>query len=145
VRRLTLVALLLSASCSDFPHDPEGTLDRVRADGAFRVGIVARGAPVTAQEQLFLQQVARAANARPQIEHAASESLLARLEEGELDLVLGEFDAASPWLKRVTFIPPLSARSAEGDAAIVSAVARNGENAWIRLLHAEKAVLESAR
>ena len=141
ISRLTVwLGLALGlAGCGDFPRDAEGTLDRIRAEREFHIGIIAPG-PAGAdlgKQRLFIRQVAAKAGARPIVETAAAEPLLKRLEEGEIDLVIGEMSAVSPWSKQVTLLPPLVPASDEPAATSLSALARNGENGWIGLLHGE--------
>ena len=94
--RLGLIPLLLAlAGCGDFPRDPHGTLDRIRAERQF-----------------------------------------------EVELVVGRFEAKSPWSKMVSFSPPL-AREKQGKTEFMLAAAmRNGENGWIALV--EKAARDVA-
>ncbi len=139
--RLVALSLLLAGGCSDIPQDPDGTLRRIRSEQKFRVGTVARSAPASEQEIAFLQRVERAAGARASIESGAAESLLLKLEEDQLDLVLGEFHAKTPWSAQVTFVPPAEKQAGSDTKIVVSAAAKNGENAWISLLHAEAEVL----
>jgi hypothetical protein len=140
----TCLCLLLVAGCDALPRDPDGTLHRVRAERQFRVGIIA---PDSAQaqigsEQAFLRRVAAAAGARPVTRQGAAEPLLTELEEGRLDLVMGELAADTPWIGRVAMLPALEAK--RGDQKLArAAVARNGENRWIMLLEREaRAVAE---
>lgn len=66
------------------------------------------------------------------IETDAAEPLLLRLEEGELDLVIGRVSADTPWSKRVSPLPALSHEN--GGTIELTAFARHGENRWIALL-----------
>lgn len=135
---LTGAVLLACASCSDIPKDPERSLERIRAERSFRVGLIASGAPLGAERQrLFLNNVAASTGARPQMETGAAEPLLARLEEGALDLVIGPMTPKSPWEKQVTFLPLLGEQVSESGHVHLAAMARHGENAWITLLHRE--------
>ena len=121
--------LLLLAACGPIPRDPEGTLERVRRTHVIRVGVV-EGDRVAAWRPL-LGRVAAATGSAPRMETGALEPLLVRLEQGELDLVVGgAFAEDTPWLARVTLGPVL--RRDRGIAHHV--VARNGENAWIMLI-----------
>lgn len=145
-RLLLAIALLAGAACGAIPKDPDGTLDRVRAERQFRVGLIASGAPVGADRQkLFLQGVGRAAGARPAIETGASDPLLAKLEEGELDVVVGEFAPQSPWALHVTMLPLLGEQISREGHVHLAAAARNGENAWIALLHEEAGKVAAQR
>jgi hypothetical protein len=140
IRRPALcLALLAASACSDFPRDPEGTLKRVRAERSFRVGLVAplEQGNLEPKADVMLQRVARASGAAPLIESGDAEPLLNRLEEGELDLVIGRFEKKSPWKGLVSFGPPLRIEMQGKTEFHLTAAARNGENAWIALLEAE--------
>jgi hypothetical protein len=133
VRALTL------AACDRLPMDPDSTLDRVRSERRFRVGLIATGnAPIAAAEpqRRFLARVARTTGAQPQVETGASEPLLLDLEEGALDLVIGPLSSESPWVDRVALLEPLGAAPGR-HKAVVTPIARNGENRWIMLLERE--------
>ena len=140
-RMLGALVLAGAVGCAELPKDAEGTLDRVRAEGLFRVGIVASGADPGQrhQQHQMIRGVVAATAARAAISMGPSERLLVQLEQGEIDLVLGALAPDSPWSKRVTLLPPLE-QPAEGDAArapVLHAAARNGENAWIKILYRE--------
>lgn len=142
VMRLPLL-LCLTASfmggCERFPRDPEGTLQRVQKQRAFRVGIVSpleeRGPYPEARE--LLQRVATSSGARARIERGEAEQLLDRLEQGHLDLVLGHFEKKSPWATLVTFGPPLRVERRGKTTFHLTAAMRNGENEWIALVERE--------
>ncbi|HET9639388.1 MAG TPA: hypothetical protein VFP12_09300 [Allosphingosinicella sp.] len=136
--RLALCAALTLAACDRLPMDPDHTLDRVRAERSFRVGLIATGdSPVGAERQRqFLARVARATGASPRIEEGASEPLLIALEEGQLDLVIGPLSPESPWLGRVALLHPIG-ETVTPQRLALTPIARNGENRWIMLLEAE--------
>ena len=133
---LTCFTLLLASACDSIPADPGGTLDRVRCDHVFRLGLIATDQHIGAgREQAFLRRVAAETGAAPKVERGSLERLLTRLEADEIDLVVGEVAPDSPWAKRVSLLPPLGEQvSARGHVQLVP-IARNGENAWIALLH----------
>jgi hypothetical protein len=134
MNRAFLLATALLAGCDSIPADLDGTLDRVRAERRFRVGLIASPAPLAPDRaRALLARLSSATGARAAVEAGAAESLLHRLEEGELDLVLGEFAEPSPWEHQVTISEPV----AERGAIVLAAAARNGENAWISLLFRE--------
>jgi hypothetical protein len=139
IRLPLMTAALLLGGCGPIPQDPEGTLNRVKAERTFRVGMIAsHGASAGLDRQrLLLRRMARATGASPSVEHGAAEPLLMKLEEGELELILGELAPASPWGKRVTILPPLGEQVSRDGHLHVVAIARNGENAWISLLYRE--------
>lgn len=145
MRSLIMSVLLLTSGCSGVPADPDGTLDRVRGERTFRVGLIANGTGRSGKEAAFLRRVSDAADASPLLEIGATEALLSKLEDGEVDLVIGEFDSSTPWSTRVTFVPPLTKLAEEEHRSVVSAAAKNGENAWITLLHKQADIFGAAQ
>jgi len=132
-RTFLLATVLLAAGCDAIPSDPDGTLERVREQRSFRVGLIAsHSAPPDAAADL-LRRLSRATSAKAMLERGPAEALLTRLEEGDLDLVLGEFAEKSPWAAQVTLSEPIVTNG----PTILAAAARNGENAWIALVHRE--------
>jgi hypothetical protein len=136
--------LLALAGCSALPRDPDGTTDRVVSEHRFRVGMIAGGAAGAEQQQALLARIAGATGSRPQVETGSAEALLLRLEEGTLDLVLGEFDSHSPWVLRAHLLPPLLKRANGNGETHVTAAARHGENRWIMLIDREARALGGA-
>lgn len=143
VRALMLLAAVMTAGCGMVPSDPDGTLERVRNGGVLRVGLVASQEPSHSGERQFIDKVATATGSRPAVQTGASEVLLSKLEEGDLDLVVGEFHSTSPWASRVAFVPELRKQAPHEPGVVVAAAARNGENAWIALLHRNADPLEA--
>ncbi|WP_324748738.1 hypothetical protein SH591_08410 [Sphingomonas sp. LY54] len=136
---ILILATMFALGCSEIPKDPEGTLDRVRVEGVFKVGLIASEQPPVGADRsrLLVERVGQQAEAEPQFEKGASEPLLAKLEEGKLDMVIGELAPASPWAKAVTLLTPLGEQvSQDGHVHLVVAL-RNGENAWIGLVDRE--------
>lgn len=126
------ILLLLLAGCSDIPRDPDRTLERVTREHRFYVGLVA--ANDGSDWQRVLARISKITGARPIIRPGSLEPLLLELEEGKLDLVVGaRLDAKSPWMKRLTIGPPLGEKADSPTAERL--VTRNGENAWIMLVH----------
>jgi hypothetical protein len=131
------VAIFSAASCADFPRDPNGTLDRVRAERSFTVGLVAPLSGKDPRVSELLKRVAAVSGARGALESGDAEPLLNRLEEGELDLVIGRFESGSPWKKMVSFSPPLRVEMHGKTKFHLVAAMQNGENAWIGLVERE--------
>jgi hypothetical protein len=140
-----MIAALLLVGCDDIPKDVDGTLDRIKGERSFRVGLIGSdGSPAGVDRQrLFVQRVARATGASASVEEGPTEPLLLKLEEGELDLVIGELAPRSPWSKQVTILPPLGEEVTKDGHVHVAAMARNGENAWISLLYREARAVAS--
>ena len=136
---------LMLVACGSVPRDQEGTLERISQMRELRVGIVAAAgqSPHFPRLRSFVERASTAAGGRPRIEPGATEALLLRLEAGELDLVVGEFDRASPWYKRVHLLPPMATRSVGDSELEATAAARNGENGWIMLIEREARALSS--
>ena len=136
--RLALCAALALAGCDRLPRDPDGTLDRVRAEKSFRVGLIAAGdRPIgDGRTRAFLAGIARATGAQPVLKLGASEPLLIELEEGQLDLVVGVLSPESPWLGRVALLQPIG-ETVSPQHLQLTPIARNGENRWIMLLERE--------
>ncbi|UVO50111.1 hypothetical protein M0208_06110 [Sphingomonas sp. SUN019] len=135
--------IAMTAACSNYPDDIAGTSEHVRASRTIRVGIVASGqghADATVID-VYLARIETVTGARRLLKRAAAEPLLASLENGDLDIVIGEFADDTPWLTEVAFVDPLAERVVGKRTIILVPVARNGENRWIMLL--EKAVRES--
>jgi DNA-binding transcriptional LysR family regulator len=134
---ILILGLMLLAACGPWPRDIEGTRDRVETSRIIRVGIPPLGAQDRALAATYLGRLARATGAQPRLEPGAAEPLLARLEAGELDLVLGEVARDSPWLDAVAVIEPLAERPLGERVIGFGPIARNGENRWIMLLERE--------
>jgi DNA-binding transcriptional LysR family regulator len=136
--RLAFGAALALAGCDRLPKDPDGTLDRVRAERRFRVGLIATGGTAIGvePESAFLARVARVTGARPVLKEGASEPLLLDLEDGRLDLVIGPLSPESPWVGRVAMLSPIGETVAP-QHLLLTPIARNGENRWIMLLERE--------
>jgi hypothetical protein len=129
------LAVLALAGCADLPKDPEGTLERIRASGELRVGLIADPQP-DGMAGRYLARVAGATGARPAIVSGPSERLLTELEHGRLDLVLGELRPDTPWTSHVNIVLHPDQPTNE-PVLVTAAAARHGENAWIMLLERE--------
>jgi len=130
---------LLTASCGPYPRDIEGSFDRIGTSKVIRVGVVEGSIRPTnsAVATAYLRRLRAATGATPRITSGSSEPLLASLETGDLDLVIGEFALDSPWNTQATLIEPIAERTV-GDRPIgLSPIARNGENRWIMVLERE--------
>ena len=138
-----LLALVLTGACADYPKDTTGTSDRVRG-GLLRVGFV-EGSASDPRLRRFVTQVADRTDGRLLATAGAAEPLLLRLEKGELDLVVGAFDAKSPWTRRVTFSRPIFAREVPGGRVEGKAAVRNGEHAWAMIIDRSVGSLEQGR
>ena len=112
--RLVLGALaLLLAGCGvAIPADPDHTLDRVRG-GTLRVGVSPNppwtdvsGQQPAGSEVELARAFAAALGAQPTFEVGGEEPLVARMEHGELDLIVGGLTDQTPWSKQVAVTRP---------------------------------------
>ncbi|WP_133366651.1 hypothetical protein [Qipengyuania sediminis] len=125
---------LTLAACADIPRDPERTEALVRETGTIRLGWVA-GTKDEPAAIATLQQVSGATGAKVERREGDSETLLAELEEGKIDLVYGAFAMASPWAKHVHLGRALGYRAEPPKhVAALRFAYRNGENGWIGLV-----------
>lgn len=147
VRRTTalvsaLLAVLVTAACAvAVPSDPEGTLDRVR-DGRLRVGVTVRepwtslpdgdDAPPAGLEVDLVTAFAEHLGAQVEWEVGSEEQLVADLEEGDVDLLVGGLTASSPWASRVALTRPyVTVPDEHGDEENHVMATRAGENAFL--------------
>jgi ABC-type amino acid transport/signal transduction systems, periplasmic component/domain len=148
---LGLLATLALAACGlTVPSDPEGTLDRVRDDGVLRVGathappwvVTSDGDEPTGDEPALVEEFAARQGAVVEWRIGGEESLVAALERGELDLVIGGFTDATPWTDRAaTTVPYTEAPGPDGAPQKHVMLARMGENRF--LVELEEFLLES--
>ena len=138
MRLVALTSLWLLGACADYPRDIGNTSAEVQERGTIRVGLVAIRAVDAPAAGAFIGRLARSTKARIVTDHGPTELQLARLDQGALDLVLGDFTHDSPWMTEVTIIEPIVRRPAGDRSLGLSPVAANGENRWIG--HIEKTV-----
>jgi hypothetical protein len=144
--RLVLYAALALAGCDSLPKDPDGTLDRVKAERSFRVGLIATGDVQIGAERrdAFLRRVAAATGATPSVKEGATEPLLLELQDGRLDLVVGIISPDSPWVSRVAQLKPIGETLAP-QHLLMTPMARNGENRWIMMLEREASAVAAGQ
>jgi len=128
---LVLAAALGLAGCDDFPKDIAGTMKHAQERGAMRTGLVAAGGDRMEAERQLGESVAKAAGIKMDASTGNAEVLLHRLEEGDLDIVLGDFAKKSPWKGRVAFTVPASAKDPDKKEPVLRAAVRSGENHWL--------------
>jgi hypothetical protein len=126
-----MTGLVLLCGCDGFPRDPGETSQRVVREKAFRVGFVAPEISGEAPVSRLIRQLEKATGARSEVVPGSGEALLARLQSGEVDVVVGRFQAGSPWASEISRGPALSASGAPENRLELKAAMRNGENRWI--------------
>jgi hypothetical protein len=137
LRRWLVLACIAIAACGPYPRDISGTLDAIERDGRLRIGFTELTAEDRLTAQEFVARLEAATGAQAEIELAPMETQITRLEDGELDLVIGEFREDSPWMRHVAVLEPLSRRTVGERIHGLSPAAANGENRWIALLERE--------
>ena len=136
---LVLASLPLTVSCSSLPADPEDTLERV-SGGVLRVGVSnsppftevgGDGAP-SGSETNLVRQFAESVDAEIEFVEAGEETLMQRLSEGDLDLVIGGLSDASPWTDKAALTRPYAEVTDEyGKTRKLVMAAPLGENAFL--------------
>jgi len=134
-----MVFAALAGGC-DFPRDPDSTTEHVLERGSVRVGLV--GCNAGEDARALAGRIAAATSAHAEIVGGLAEDLLPRVENGELDVVVGRFAANSPWQGRVAFTQASTREDPRNDEPVVRAAVRNGENRW--LMTVERAIREAS-
>ena len=133
-------AVLLLAGCSlQVPADPEGTFDRVEG-GTLRVGVThnppwteaAEGGEPTGGEPALVADFASRLDAEIEWTVGNEESLVADLEHGALDLVIGGFTDRTPWTEQVAMTVPYAEDTGpRGESEKHVMLTRMGENRFL--------------
>lgn len=130
------IPLAILGGC-DLPRDPSGTLDRV-TNGSLRVGVshdppfvLADRPDPEGREVELIRQFAESRHARIEWIHVSHSALLRRLEQHEVDLVIGGHDADDPWKERLAFSRPYRIIGVADRPALRTAALPPGENAWL--------------
>lgn len=133
MKRLWPVLALLAA-CDTLPRDTEHTLGRVQAAHRMRIGLIADPRADRAATGRLVSAIEQRAGAQATVVPGATEPLLAALDEGQVDVVIGAWTKKTPWSVDVTLTPPI-ARYTVGETPIeVRAAVKNGENRWAMLV-----------
>ncbi len=132
---MMVAALLLPflAGCDGFPRDIAGTSEEIKTTGILRAGIVA-GDSDEAKERAWVEKIAETVGADADIKAGSAATLLHELEEGRIDLVMGQFAKASPWKTMVAFTDSPEADAPRSHVPVLRAAVRNGENRWLMLV-----------
>lgn len=143
-----LVAVTLGA-CGSLPRDPNGTLERVQAQGVLRVGASpahglvvidgngdandnSSGESVSGREAELAEGFAQEVGAEVRWVPGGESELVAAMERGELDLIIGGLHDDSGWAEQISLTRPYS-ESTEADGTTVRHVLAVplGENAML--------------
>jgi hypothetical protein len=137
LRNLVFPICLALAACGPYPNDVTGTLDDIERTRTIKIGFADMRPADVATANAFVARLEQATGAKAITGNGPTETQLARLENDQLDLVIGEFAKDSPWNTAVTILEPLGARAVGQHEMVLAPVAANGENRWIGLLERE--------
>jgi len=139
----SLVLVTALAGCNALPRDAAGTTERIAREGAMRVAVLP-GTHDASPALSLLGNHARRHDAQLAIVNLSGEHALRRLEDGELDAVVGHFAKTSPWMANISLSKPVGqAEPVDSRQPILRIARRNGENALI--LATDRAVAQSAK
>jgi polar amino acid transport system substrate-binding protein len=136
---VTVVAALLAGCGVTIPTDPEGTLERVTG-GTLRVGVspnppwteAAQDGEPTGAEVGLVKEFAATLQAEVSWTVGGEEALIKRLEEGDLDLVIGGLTADTPWEEHIAVTKPYAEGTGpDGKRIRLVMAAPPGENAYL--------------
>lgn len=133
MRKWPIALFAALAACGAYPRDTAGTLDRIERTHEIRVGL-ASGTQDLAAAKIFVSRLERATGAKSRAKSEGIEALIAQLNAGDLDLVIGDVAIDSPWAADVAVIEPLTKRRVGRSTLGLSPIVRNGENRWIGFL-----------
>lgn len=135
------LVLSLTACGLSVPADPDGTLAAV-SGGELRAGTSPDGSLVTVDDGRpagpvvdLVEAFAASVDAEVDWTVASEESLVTRLEAGDLELIAGGITADTPWLDRAGVSRGYRDIEGAGDREIVMLVPL-GENAFLSRLEA---------
>ncbi|GAB3624275.1 transporter substrate-binding domain-containing protein [Mariniluteicoccus endophyticus] len=100
------VAMVVVASlgaCSTIPSDPDNTLDRIRTEKVLRLGVSPNPPWTTPEgggsEVDLVRRFAEKQGARVEVVVAGEEPLVTKLEEQQIDVMVGGITDDNPWTK----------------------------------------------
>lgn len=136
-----VVCVLLAAglaSCGTIPRDPDGTLEQVRAERLLRVGaspaegsVAFEGERAVGPEAELALAFAEELGADVSWTLGGESELVAAMERGELDLLIGGLLSDSPWADKISLTRPYR-ESTELDETVKHVLAVPlGENAML--------------
>lgn len=136
---VSLAMVAAVAGCAPhYPADPYDTLTQV-TDGALRVGashnepfVSWAGSAPSGREVELVERYAETLNAEVEWTRGGEEDLVARLERGELDMIVGGLTNKTPWKKKVGLTRPYAQTIDQfGQKEKHVLAVRKGENAFL--------------
>lgn len=131
MRLAAFLLLVTLGGCDAIPRDTDGSSERIAREGVMKVATLP-GTPDAEPATALLRAQARRLGARVEPVALHGDHALRRLEEGEIDAVIGHFAKNSPWRTKVSLSTAV-ARAEPADTAepTLRIARRNGENALI--------------
>lgn len=136
-----LAATLLLTGCGWDPADPGSTLEHVSSGGVLRAGaspsgdlVVVDGTVVTGAEAALVEDFADSLGAKVEWRPGGEEELVAAMERGELDLIVGGLSEKSPWKGMVALTRPYAETVEHGQKVAHVMAVPLGENAMLSRL-----------
>jgi membrane-bound lytic murein transglycosylase MltF len=133
-----LAATLIVAACEPFPRDPAGTLLAVHSSGVLNVGVINHPPWATCHEDQtggiefeLAAGFATALDVKPEWRCMAEATAIRRLENGELDLVIGGLTSDSPRRHQSGFTRPYLITPEDPHAKEHVLAVRRGENGFL--------------
>lgn len=138
-----MLGLALLGGCSDYPRDPERSLARV-TDDVLHAGavhdppfvVLAAGRAPSGPEVRLVEAFAAHHGARVDWQVGTHDRLMRRLEDFDLQLVVGGTAPDTPWKKRIALSEPFREDNEAGTPVMRVIALPPGENAWRRALEA---------
>ncbi|MFD2740088.1 enoyl-CoA hydratase [Sulfitobacter aestuarii] len=121
------LGLLLVAACR-LPLDPESTSEEVTG-GVLKVGLLMR--PLDAPDRQALERIAARFDATPELIEDDPHRLFARLERGDLHLILGRLPGSTPFADKVALSDPFGELRLGGEQEDRVLALRQGENRFL--------------
>jgi polar amino acid transport system substrate-binding protein len=139
----TMFVCLLAAGCGlTIPADPEKTLARV-SGSTMRVGVspnppwtaISGAGEASGTEVDLVREFAGTLQAQVEWVVGGEQALIAALERGELQLVIGGFNSETPWTEKAAITKPYAeTKDPEGKHKRLVMAAPMGENAFLLTL-----------
>lgn len=131
MRLATLLLLVTLSGCDAIPRDTDGSSERIAREGVMKAATL-RGTPDAEPAAALLRAEARRLGAHVEPVQLHGDHALRRLEEGEIDAVIGHFAKNSPWRTKVSLSKAVAgAEPADAAEPALRIARRNGENALI--------------
>lgn len=131
MRMAALLLLVTLGGCDAIPRDTDGSSERIAREGVMKVAMLP-GTPDAEPAAALLRAEARRLGARVEPVPLHGEHALRRLEQGEIDAVVGHLAKNSPWRRKVSLSKAVAAdEPADAAEPALRIARRNGENALI--------------